>query len=136
MSSSVGDLLFVVAILVTIFIHEAAHFGFAKAFGIKVEEFFVGFGPRLWSVRRGETEYGVKALPLGGYVRILGMNSLEQVDPADEPRTYRQQSYPKRMSVAVAGSAMHMLIAFVLLVVLWTVIGIPRYDHPAPVVGT
>ena len=104
MTGSLGIFLFVVAILVTVLIHESAHFGFAKWFGIKVQEFFVGFGPRLWSTRRGETEYGVKALPLGGYVRILGMNSLEQVDPADEPRTYRQQSYPKRMSVAVAGS--------------------------------
>ena len=78
MSSSFGVILFIVAILVTILIHEAAHFGFAKLFRIKVEEFFVGFGPRLWSTRRGETEYGVKALPLGGYVRIAGMNPFEE----------------------------------------------------------
>ena len=56
---------------------------------MKVTEFFLGFGPRLWSFRRGETEYGVKAIPLGGYVRIIGMTNLEEVDPDDEPRTYR-----------------------------------------------
>ena len=57
---------------------------------MKATEFFLGFGPRLWSFRRGETEYGVKAIPAGGYVRIIGMSNLEEVDPADEPRTYRQ----------------------------------------------
>ena len=57
---------------------------------MKVTEFFLGFGPRLWSFRRGETEYGIKAIPAGGYVRIIGMNNLEQVDPSDEARTYRQ----------------------------------------------
>src|SRR5205809_3836791 len=127
MSSTVGVVLFVVAILVTILIHEAAHFGFAKAFGIKVQEFFVGFGPRLWAVRKGETEYGVKALPLGGYVRIVGMNNLETVDPADEDRSYRAQSFPKRLAVVLAGSAMHFLIAFFLLVIVWSAVGIPNY---------
>ena len=70
---------------------------------MKVTEYFLGFGPRLWSVRKGETEYGVKAIPAGGYVRIIGMSNLEEIDPVDEPRTYRQQSYPRRLSVAVAG---------------------------------
>ena len=65
----------------------------AKRSGMKVTEFFLGFGPRLWSFRRGETEYGVKAIPAGGYVRIIGMNNLEEVDPADEPRTYRPGHY-------------------------------------------
>src|SRR5256885_11627111 len=88
MSGVIGQIAFFVIILVIILIHEAAHFGFAKAFGIKVEEFFVGFGPRLWSVRRGETEYGVKALPLGRYVRIAGMNPYEQIAPEAYPRTF------------------------------------------------
>jgi RIP metalloprotease RseP len=92
---------------------------------MKVTEFFVGFGPRLWSVRRGETEYGVKALPFGGYNRIIGMNNLEQVDPADEPRTYRQKPYLRRLSVALAGSTMHFLIALVLLFALFFVTGRP-----------
>src|SRR5947209_7302931 len=108
----------IIALLVMIMLHEFGHFVTAKAAGMKVTEFFVGFGPRLWSVRKGETEYGVKALPLGGYVRIIGMNNLEDVDPADEPRAYRQQPFWRRMSVAVAGSTMHFLLAFVLLVVL------------------
>src|SRR5438128_3762417 len=117
MSSSVGVVLFVVAILVTILIHEAAHFGFAKVFGIKVQEFFVGFGPRVWSVRRGETEYGLKALPLGGYCRIVGMTNLEEVDGADEPRTYRAKPFLPKLGVALAGSTVHFIIALVLILV-------------------
>ena len=58
---------------------------------MKVTEFFVGFGPRLWSFTRGETEYGVKAVPLGGYCRIIGMTNLEEVEPEDEPRAYRNK---------------------------------------------
>ncbi|MFN2544319.1 MAG: RIP metalloprotease [Actinomycetota bacterium] len=113
MSSSVGIVLFVVAILVTILIHEAAHFGFAKWFGIKVEEFFVGFGPRLWSFRRGETEYGIKALPLGGYVRIAGMNPFQDVPPEEESRTFGAKPAWQRAVVIFAGPATHFVIAFV-----------------------
>ena len=83
---------------------------------MKVTEYFLGFGPRLWSVRRGETEYGIKAIPAGGYVKILGMTNVEEVDPADEPRTYRQRPFHNRLLVAVAGSAMHGVMAFVLVV--------------------
>ena len=98
---------------------------------MKVTEYFFGFGPKLWSIRRGETEYGIKALPLGGYVKIIGMSNLERgIDPADEPRTYRQQSYPKRVLVAVAGVVTHFVVAFVLLVLLWTALGVPRNDQP------
>jgi membrane-associated protease RseP (regulator of RpoE activity) len=74
---------------------------------MKVTEYFVGFGPRLWSVRRGETEYGVKAIPAGGYVRITGFTVLEDVAAEDEPRAYRQQPFWKRIIVGSAGSAMH-----------------------------
>ena len=81
---------------------------------MKVTEYFVGFGPRLWSVRRGETEYGVKAIPAGGYVKIPGMTNLEEIDPADEARTYRRQPFHKRILVASAGSFMHFLMAFLL----------------------
>jgi RIP metalloprotease RseP len=92
---------------------------------MKVTEYFLGFGPRLWSIRRGETEYGVKALPFGGYVKITGMTNLEEVDPADEPRAYRQKPYLRRLSVALAGSTMHFLLAFVLLFALFFVTGRP-----------
>src|SRR5438093_4889706 len=105
MSGSLGIFLFVLAVLVTILIHEAAHFGAAKWFGIKVEEFFVGFGPKLWSFRSGETEYGVKALPLGGYVRIAGMNPLEEPSPEYYPRTYGAKPPWQRAIVIAAGPA-------------------------------
>lgn len=122
-AAGVGETVLLVLVLFgCIFLHELGHFATAKAAKIKVTEFFVGFGPRLWSVRRGETEYGVKALPLGGYCRIIGMHNLEEVDPADEPRTYRQKPMWRRLSVALAGSAMHFLIALVVLFAMffWT----------------
>ena len=118
--------LVVVAFLAMIMLHEFGHFITAKKGGMKVTEFFVGFGPRLWSVRKGETEYGVKALPVGGYVKIIGMHNLDQIeDPADEPRTYRQQPFPQRFAVAVAGSTMHFIIAIVLFMIINVAIGIP-----------
>lgn len=111
--------LVVLAFGTMILLHELGHFLTARLTGMKATEFFVGFGPRVWSFRRGETEYGVKALPLGGYVKILGMNNLDRIDdPADEPRTFRQQSFPRRVLVASAGTLMHLVIAFVLFAVL------------------
>jgi membrane-associated protease RseP (regulator of RpoE activity) len=107
-------LIIVLSLVFMIFMHELGHYLTAKAAGMKVTEFFIGFGPRIWSFRRGETEYGFKAIPAGAYVRIIGMNNLDEVPPADEARTYRQKSYPRRMSVAVAGSTMHFLMAFAL----------------------
>lgn len=120
-------LLFVVGIVGMVMIHEGGHFVTAKWSGMKVTEFFFGFGPRLFSTRRGETEYGVKALPLGGYVKIVGMSNVERdIDPADEPRTYRQQSYPRRMLVTVAGVLTHFVMAFFLMFLIWAVIGVPQ----------
>ncbi len=120
-------LIFVLGIVGMVMIHEAGHFVTAKWSGMKVTEFFFGFGPRLFSTRKGETEYGVKALPLGGYVKIVGMSNVERdVDPADEARTYRQQSYPKRMLVAVAGVLTHFVMAFFLLFLIWAVNGVPQ----------
>src|SRR5947209_15320973 len=121
------------ALVAIVMLHELGHFATAKWSGMKVSEYFFGFGPRLWSIRKGETEYGIKAIPVGGYVRILGMNNLEQVDPEDEPSTYRQKSYPRRLLVACAGSAMHFLIAFLLLVVIWAAVGYPK---PTTKIGT
>jgi membrane-associated protease RseP (regulator of RpoE activity) len=118
-------LLVIVALVVMVTLHEFAHFITAKKSGMKVTEFFVGFGPRLWSVRRGETEYGFKAIPAGGYCRIVGMTSAEELHPDDEPRAYRNQAFPKRIVVASAGSAMHFLIAFVLAFLALTLIGRP-----------
>jgi membrane-associated protease RseP (regulator of RpoE activity) len=105
----------ILALFVMIMLHELGHFLAAKRSGMKVTEFFVGFGPRLWSVRRGETEYGVKAVPLGGYCRIIGMTNLEEVDPADEPRAYRNKRTGPKVFVAAAGPAVHFVIALVLM---------------------
>jgi membrane-associated protease RseP (regulator of RpoE activity) len=111
-------LLFIVILFAIVMLHEFGHFITAKRAGMKVTEYFVGFGPRLWSVRRGETEYGVKAIPAGGYVRITGFTSTEEVAEEDEARAYRQQPFHQRIIVASAGSAMHFLIAFVLALIL------------------
>ncbi len=96
-----GWLLIVGALVVMIFLHELGHYLTAKWAGMKVTEFFIGFGPKIWSFRRGETEYGIKCIPPGAYVRIIGMSNLDEVPPEDEPRTYRQQSYPQRLLVVV-----------------------------------
>jgi membrane-associated protease RseP (regulator of RpoE activity) len=112
-------------IVLMIFLHELGHFVTAKRSGMKVTEFFIGFGPRIWSFRRGETEYGLKVIPAGAYVRIVGMNNLDEADPADEARTYRHQSFPKRLLVVSAGSISHMLQAFVLLVIALGLVGVP-----------
>lgn len=111
--------LVVLALAVMILAHEAGHYVAAKRSGMKVSEFFVGFGPRLWSVKRGETTYGIKALPFGGYCRIVGMTSAEQVSPEDEPRAYRNQPAYKRVVVASAGSIVHFCLAFLMLFVLF-----------------
>jgi membrane-associated protease RseP (regulator of RpoE activity) len=136
MSGTFPVVAFCMAMAAVVMLHEAAHFAAAKWSGMKATEFFFGFGPRLWSVRKGETEYGIKAIPFGGYVKIIGMSNLERdIDPADEPRTYRQGSYPKRMLVALAGVATHFTMAFVLLVVLLSAVGVPNYDKPSLTVG-
>ena len=113
----------VLALIFMIFLHELGHFLTARWTGMKVSGFFLGFGPRLWSVRRGETEYGVRALPLGAYVRILGMSNLEDIPPEEEQRTYRAKPYRSRLLVAVAGSAMHFLLAIGVLWLAFSAIG-------------
>ncbi len=126
-------LLIVVGIILMVMLHEFGHYWTAKRAGMKVTEFFLGFGPRLWSVQRGETEYGVKALPLGGYVRIIGMSNLEEVDPEDEPRTYRQGRYRDRFKVVLAGVTVNLIIAFLLFFVVIVGRGVP--DGPSTTIG-
>ena len=116
---ALATVLVVLGLLVMIVLHEFGHFVAAKRAGMKVTEFFVGFGPRVWSVTKGETTYGIKALPLGGYCRIIGMTNVEKVDPADEPRAYRNQPTWRRLTVALAGSFVHFLLAFLLLIILF-----------------
>ena len=119
-----GWIIFIFALLFSIMLHEAGHFATAKKFRMKVTQFFVGFGQTLWSWTRGETEYGIKALPAGGYVKIVGMTALEDVDPADEDRSFRRQPGWQRMIVLGAGSFMHFALAFVLLFILAVGIGL------------
>ena len=124
--AGLGDLLLVlVAIVIIVVFHELGHYLTAKASHMKVTEFFIGFGPRLWSVRRGETEYGLKPILAGAYVKIPGMTNLEEVHPADEPRTYRRQPFHRRILVASAGSIMHYVMAFVLAWVAVVAFGTP-----------
>lgn len=126
--AGVHALVMVLAIVVSIFLHELGHYVVAKRSGMKVTEFFIGFGPKLWSFKRGETEYGVKLIFAGAYVRIIGMSNLEEVDPEDEDRTYRAQSYWKRLPVVLAGPVANFAIAFVLLFVVFAGLGTPKAE--------
>ena len=98
-----------------IILHEAGHFFAAKATGMRVERFFLFFGPTIWSFKRGETEYGVKSIPLGGYVKITGMTPEEEIPPEVEHRSYYKQDVWKRIVVVAAGPAVNIVLAFVIL---------------------
>jgi regulator of sigma E protease len=104
---------------VLIIFHEAGHFTAAKLVGMRVERFSLFFGPMLWSFRRGETEYGVGPIPLGGYVKITGMNPHEEISPQALPRAYYNQPVWKRIVVILAGPAVNLLLAFVIVWVLF-----------------
>jgi membrane-associated protease RseP (regulator of RpoE activity) len=119
-----GWLIFLFALLFSVMLHETGHFVTAKKFGMKCTRYFVGFGPTVWSRQRGETEYGIKALPLGGFVKIVGMTSMDEVDPADEPRSFRRAPGWQRLIVLLAGSFMHFVLAFALIFGLALTIGI------------
>jgi membrane-associated protease RseP (regulator of RpoE activity) len=121
---------FIAAILIVIMIHEGGHFLMAKAFGFKAPQYFLGFGPTVWSFKRGETEYGIKALPLGGFVKIVGMNPYEEVPEEDKPRAYFNKPRWQRALVIVAGSGTHFIVAFFILLVTTMTIGFPT-DQPS-----
>lgn len=125
MSGAIGVGAFVLALIVMIMVHESGHFLAARRFGIKVEEFFLGFGPKLFSRRWGETEYGVKAILLGGYVRIAGMNPAQTIPESDLPRTYGAKPAWQRAILLSAGSASHLVLAGFILLVTFAAIGFP-----------
>ena len=133
-----GALLVIVGVIFMVVLHEGAHFVAAKSFNMKATEAFFGFGPRIWSIRRGETEYGVKAVPLGGYVRIIGMNPFEEVAPEDEGRTYRENPFWKKSVVVLAGIASHFMVAYLIFLVLAWAYGVtepvPQIETVQPVV--
>jgi membrane-associated protease RseP (regulator of RpoE activity) len=126
----------IIGFILMIVIHEGGHFVAAKAFGMKATEAFFGFGPKLWSMTRGETEYGVKAIPFGGYVRIIGMNPFEEVDPLDEDRTYRAAPFWEKSIVVLAGIISHFVVAIVLLWVVASVWGTYATDADGQIVRT
>jgi membrane-associated protease RseP (regulator of RpoE activity) len=122
---NLGILLFIASILVVVMIHEGGHFTVAKLFGFKATKFFVGFGPKIWSVTKGETEYGIGAIPAGGFVKIVGMNPYEDVPPEDEARSYPNKPAYQRALLLVAGSATHWVVAFLILLITAMTLGFP-----------
>ena len=148
-----GVLFLALGVSVSIALHEVGHLLPAKRFGVKVTQYMVGFGPTVWSRRRGETEYGLKAVPLGGYIRMIGMfppkpgadpsilrgsstgrfsqlmdqaraESMEQVKPGDEDRVFYKLSTPRKLVVMLGGPTMNLVIAVVLLTGIFTLYGI------------
>ncbi|MEZ5175885.1 MAG: site-2 protease family protein [Acidimicrobiia bacterium] len=131
-----GPAIMIIGVVLMIVIHEGGHFVAAKSFGMKATEAFFGFGPKLWSTVRGETEYGVKAIPFGGYVRIIGMNPFEEIAPEEENRTYRVAPFWKKSVVVLAGIASHFIVAFLLLYILGVTVGVVVRDVNGLVVRT
>ena len=127
---ALGQVSFFVALVIVVVIHEAAHFAVARAFGIKVNEFFIGFGPKIWSTMRGETEFGFKWIPAGGYVKIAGMSPYEPVAPEDLPRTYGAKPKWQRALVIVAGPATHFVLAFICFALWLGFVGEPTTNSP------
>ena len=124
MMAIIGVLAFVVALLLSVMIHEAGHYLTAKKFGMKVTEFFLGFGQKIWSTQRGETEFGIKVIPAGGYCRIVGMSPREELSEADKDRAFVKAGVGQRLIVLGAGSFLHFVIGFVLLLTLFVSVGV------------
>ncbi|MBP1820697.1 site-2 protease family protein [Mycobacterium sp. OAE908] len=131
----IGVALFALFILVSVALHECGHMWAARATGMKVRRYFVGFGPTLWSTRRpnklGYTEYGVKAVPLGGFCDIAGMTAIDEIAPEDQPYAMYKQKTWKRVLVLFAGPAMNFVIGLVLIYGMALVWGLPNL-HPQP----
>jgi membrane-associated protease RseP (regulator of RpoE activity) len=139
---SLGVLVFALGILLSVCLHEAGHLLTAKAFGMKATQYFAGFGPTIWSFKRGETEYGLKAIPAGGYVKIIGMTPLEELAPEDQERAFYRYPLWQRTVVLVAGSATHFLVALVIFFIAAITTGLPSFaaasfdaNKAAPVIG-
>lgn len=118
-----GIIAFVVALLTSVMFHELGHFLTARKFGMRVSEFFVGFGRRIWSVTRGETEYGIKAIPAGGYCRIEGMTPSDEMPAGEESRAFIRASSLKKLIVLGAGSTAHFILGFLLIFSIFFAVG-------------
>jgi membrane-associated protease RseP (regulator of RpoE activity) len=127
----VGVAAFAACILVSVSLHELGHMITAKRFGMKVTRYFVGFGPTIFSFHVGETEYGLKAIPLGGFCKIVGMTPQDDdVDPADEPRAMWRFPVWKRTIVMGAGSFTHFMLAIIATWIAAMTIGLQNLDYP------
>jgi len=129
-----GIVAFALAILVSVALHECGHMWVARATGMKVRRYFVGFGPTLWSTRRqnklGSTEYGVKAIPLGGFCDIAGMTSIEELAPDEHERAMYKQKTWKRAAVLAAGPGMNFIIGLILIYAIAVIWGLPNLHPP------
>src|SRR4028119_1918582 len=122
-----GVIVFALGILVSVCLHEAGHLITAKTFGMKATQFFAGFGPTLWSFRRGDTEYGLKAIPAGGFVKIVGMTPLEEnIQPGDMHRAFWRKPVWQRTIVLSAGSATHFVLALLIFYLAAVTTGLPN----------
>ena len=130
----IGIVLFALAILISVALHECGHMWVAQATGMKVRRYFVGFGPTLWSTRRRGTQYGVKAIPAGGFCDIAGMTSVEELEPDEYDRAMYKQKTWKRVAVLFAGPGMNFVIGLVLIYAIAVFWGLPNL-HPSAVIG-
>ncbi|NNH72838.1 site-2 protease family protein [Nocardia uniformis] len=127
---AIGFALFALGITLSVALHECGHMWAAQATGMKVRRYFVGFGPSVFSFRRGETEYGLKALPLGGFCDIAGMTALDEIAPEDLDRAMYRQATWKRLFVMSGGIAMNFLLGYILIVILAVGWGLPHLTQP------
>ncbi|MFI1913066.1 M50 family metallopeptidase [Nocardia sp. NPDC020380] len=127
---AIGFVLFALGITVSVALHECGHMWTAQATGMKVRRYFIGFGPKVFSWRRGETEYGLKALPLGGFCDIAGMTALDELEPEDLDRAMYRQAAWKRLLVMSGGILMNFILGYILIVILAVGWGLPRFDSP------
>ncbi|MSZ63311.1 MAG: peptidase, partial [Actinobacteria bacterium] len=119
-----GILAFVFALLFSVMIHEFGHYLTAKRYGMKVSEFFLGFGARIWSTRRGETEFGLKAIPAGGYCKIEGMVPTDTMPEGEEDRAFYRASSGRKLIVLGAGSFLHFVLGYILIFILFAGVGV------------
>jgi len=133
--NALGIIAFVVALLLSVMLHEAGHFFMARRFGMKVTEFFVGFGPKIWSTVRGETEYGVKAIPAGGHVRIVGMTPSEELSDEDQSRAFYKGRIRHRVITHAAGSIVHFIVGYVLIFLMLIFVGVGTYTTKLSYIG-
>lgn len=128
-----GILAFIFALLFSVMVHEFGHYLTARRFGMRVSEFFLGFGKRIWSLQRGETEFGIKAIPAGGYCRIEGMTPDDEMPDGESHRAFYLASSAKKLIVLGAGSFLHFILGYLLLLLLLAGVGVSQV---LPVIDT